>query len=186
MKAFLGHVIWKIYVSPLWLIRVAMAALVVIWGLLGLLGTRKFPKLWRGVNIFCCVCSVLGILYVTLFKRSPHEQFLQLIPFHFIVEAKEHIEILRSMLMNVFLFVPLGLSLPFSVNGKLPRTVIFTLVSALIFSVCIEVVQYHFGLGRAETDDVLCNVFGTLIGCLAFCKTLLLKKVSENANKNCS
>lgn len=168
MKAYLGHILWSIYVSPLWLIWAAMAVLVVFWGIAGLLGTRKFPKVWRGINIFCCVCSIAAILYVTIVDRSTKDRFLQLIPLHFIIEAREHIEILRSMLMNAFLFVPLGLSLPFAINKKTAQTIKITLVSALVFSVCIEIVQYIFGFGRAETDDVLCNLFGTFVGCFSF------------------
>lgn len=168
MKAYLGHIIWLIYVSPLWLIWAAMAVFVVFWGIAGLLGTGKFPKVWRGINIFCCVCSVAAILYVTVYDRSTKDRFLQLIPLHFIIEAQEQIEILRSMLMNAFLFVPLGLSLPFSINKKTAQTVKIALVAALVFSVCIEIVQYIFCFGRAETDDVLCNLFGTAIGCLSF------------------
>lgn len=168
MKGFLGHIIWSIYVRPLWQIWAAMAVLVIVWGACGYIGKNRLPKIWRRINVFCCVCSAAAILFLTLYDRSVKEQFLQLVPFHFIVEAKEHIEILRSMLMNAFLFVPFGLSLPFAINKKTAKTVTITMITALVFSVCIEAAQYVFGLGRAETDDVLCNVFGTFIGGLSF------------------
>lgn len=153
-----------------------MAAFVIFWGLCGIAVTVKFPKLWRAVNIFCCGCSVFAILYVTLFDRSAGERFLQPVPFHFIIEAKEHIEILRSTLMNAFLFVPFGLSLPFAINKKTLRTIKITLVSALVFSVCIETAQYIFGFGRAETDDILCNAFGTFVGTIGFLFDSLFQK----------
>lgn len=181
MKAYLSHLLWTIYVSPLWYIWVAMAVLVVFWGLCGLLGTKKLPKIWRGINIFCFICSVAAVLYVTVYDRSTKERFLQLIPFHFIIEAQEHIEILRSMLMNVFLFVPFGLSLPFVINKKAGRTIKISIITALIFSVGIEIIQFSFGFGRAETDDVLSNVFGTFIGTLSYSAVSFF--YSKKANK---
>ena len=37
----------------------------------------------------------------------------------------------------------------------------------MLLSAVIEAAQYAFGLGRAETDDVLCNTLGALLGALA-------------------
>ena len=70
------------------------------------------------------------------------------------------------MLMKVFLFVPIGLSLPFAL-GKGRLSVFLTVAAALIFSAGIEYMQYLYALGRCEVDDVIMNTLGALIGCLA-------------------
>lgn len=71
------------------------------------------------------------------------------------------------MLMNVFLFVPIGLSLPFALSKK-KHPVIITMIAAFLFSVSIEAIQYYFALGLCEMDDVIMNTLGAMIGTLAY------------------
>jgi glycopeptide antibiotics resistance protein len=72
------------------------------------------------------------------------------------------------MLMNVFLFFPLGLTLPYALPEKWNRKGLLTIFLAQVFSIGIELAQYHFHLGRAETDDVICNTLGCVIGTLSY------------------
>ena len=81
-------------------------------------------------------------------------------------EAREQPELYRSMLMNVLLFFPIGLSLPF-VLGKWKLSVPVTVVLACLFSAGIEYLQYRYSLGRCEVDDVIMNTLGALLGCSA-------------------
>ena len=68
--------------------------------------------------------------------------------------------------MNVFLFVPLELSMPYILPRKL-HPIIWTMVFAFLLSVSIEYLQYRYGLGRCEVDDVIMNTAGAVIGSLA-------------------
>ena len=70
--------------------------------------------------------------------------------------------------MNVFLFVPMGLALPFALPEKMPHKVLVSVLCAVILSTMVEILQYVFHLGRAETDDVICNTLGAAIGTFAF------------------
>ena len=114
-------------------------------------------------------------MYITLHHRLPGERELILMPFHSFVEARSQREMYREMLMNVFLFVPLGVTMPFAlhknsltVRSQRRKIILFTIAFALILSVVIESIQFFFALGRAETDDVLCNTLGTALGTLSF------------------
>lgn len=60
-------------------------------------------------------------------------------------------------LQNIVFFIPFGLFHPL----KKWKTVLLT---AIFFSVVIEVVQYIGGFGLAELDDVICNTLGAMIG----------------------
>lgn len=71
------------------------------------------------------------------------------------------------MLINVFLFVPIGLSLPFVLSEN-KHPVVTTVIMALVFSVSIEVVRFIFSLGLCEVDDVIMNTLGTMIGTLGY------------------
>ena len=87
----------------------------------------------------------------------------------------KHSKINRLVNLNVLLFVPFGLSLPFVVTpGKAGERrgkvwcFIVTIAIAVVLSVAIEAVQYRFALGRCETDDVLANTLGALLGACAY------------------
>lgn len=161
----LDNIVWNIYVTPLWFIVLAMIFMISIWASAGALGTKKFPSFWKFLNIVLLLCSIGGILFVTVFNRDGISQAPDLIPFSFIEKAKYNTETYRSVLMNVFLFVPFGLSASFSFGRK---NVTRTFFSALLLSIAIELIQYFFSLGMMATDDVLANCLGAFLGTLAF------------------
>lgn len=161
----------SIYCMPLYCIVVIMLLTAFIWRALPAIIEKKISKkaMWNIGNIVAAGTMLLIILIVTVFSRKEGTGLI-LIPFHSFIEAKTQPEIYRSMLMNVFLFFPLGLTLPYALQGKWKHQVLFTILFAFIFSVAIEYLQYHFSLGRAEVDDVLCNTLGCAIGTLSFRK----------------
>ena len=73
------------------------------------------------------------------------------------------------MLMNVFLFFPLGMACAnaFSDKMKMRRRVILTVAIGFALSTAVEYIQYRFSLGMAETDDVICNTLGAFVGSLS-------------------
>lgn len=72
--------------------------------------------------------------------------------------------IFENVLGNIFLFIPLGILLPILMkkNGK----------SILLYGICvslsIEIIQFIFGLGSTDIDDLIFNAIGVLIGYLLF------------------
>lgn len=64
--------------------------------------------------------------------------------------------------MNVFLFVPFGFMLPWCME-RLQRLWKVVLIAA-VFSALTEVAQYFFRIGLCETDDVIHNTLGAVIG----------------------
>lgn len=83
--------------------------------------------------------------------------------------------------MNVFLFFPFGLAM-----GQLvPRSwgpghrAALTVGLGALLSVLIEGAQYLWGLGIAETDDVLCNTLGAALGAMSLGTEALFRKRKE-------
>lgn len=72
---------------------------------------------------------------------------------------------LYEVILNVVLFIPIGLIV--SSFARLRHWWIVVLVG-VVFSVCIELLQYTFHRGLCETDDVIHNTMGCLIGYLIF------------------
>ena len=114
--------------------------------------------------LFCA--AVIAILYATILNRTPGNYELILTPFATFTAAQQQPELYREMLMNVFLFFPLGLTLSNALPQKWHRwgRIILTTLIGCILSAGIEYAQYRCALGLAETDDVICNTFGAFIG----------------------
>ena len=157
MRALFLH----IYVQPLHRIIIGMLILVLLWAIIGTIAKKRLW--WKLLNTVVFLGMVAGILYATVYSRAEQPQTHVLIPFHSFAEAKIQPELYRSMLMNIFLFQPIGLSLPNILPQKL-HPVAVTILFVLVFATGIEAVQYFFSLGRCEIDDVIMNTLGALLG----------------------
>ena len=136
---------------------------IIVWACCGQSGAVR-P--WRVTNGILWVLSLIVILYTTVLARTPGDCSVVLTPFAALAAARHQPELYRELLMNVFLFFPLGLTL----SNALPRTWhrwlrigLTTLVGCLL-SVGIESAQYCYALGMVETDDVICNTLGAFLG----------------------
>lgn len=159
-----------IYGKPLTGIVMAIIACIFVWGFAAAIARKKSKvrKWWKIVNFCLMAMFVVFIIYFTVLSRHAYTTEIQLIPFHSFIEAQIQPELYRTMLMNVFLFVPMGLTSPFAFPEKIPHKVLVSVLCAMILSTIVEILQYVFHLGRAETDDVICNTLGAAIGTFAF------------------
>lgn len=121
----------------------------------------------RVISSVVAVLSLVAILYATVLSRNKSSYGIELVPFSSFVRAVEQPEIWRSMFMNIVLFVPLGLALPFVFRGNVSKCVLLTILSGFVLATAIEISQYIFVLGSVETDDVICNTIGVFIGSCA-------------------
>lgn len=155
-----------IYTMPLYKVCLVMVLLLVLWAYY-----RAYlpKKLFTAMNLCLLVTSVFAVLYLTVFSRKVGTYDVVLVPFSALSEAKKEPERYRSMLMNVFLFFPLGMACAnaFSDKMKMRRRVILVVAIGFALSTAVEYIQYRFSLGMAETDDVICNTLGALVGSLS-------------------
>lgn len=117
------------------------------------------------MNLFLFCAVVAFILWRTVGNRAGGKQEICLIPFYSFVAARSSTERYRSLVANILLFIPFGLTLPFCIRRYPVRR---TILAAFGFSVLIELSQYVFALGLCETDDVIFNTLGAAFGTLAF------------------
>ena len=152
-----------IYCRPLIVIVLFMAIAVIVWSVLP---SRIAAKYWQRGNAILMLLMFAAILYVTLLNRSEGSTGLVLLPFAAFVAAQQQPELYREMLMNVFLFFPLGLTLSNALPLRWHRwgRIILTTLIGCILSAGIEYTQYRYALGMAEVDDVICNTLGAFIG----------------------
>ena len=174
----MGSIFHEIYVSNISTILIAIPIIILVWSVIGAL----FYKYMRIISIIAVVIVIGAILYVTVLSRGERSVRTDLIPFSSFERAKTNPEMYRSMLMNTFLFVPLGLSLPFVFGGGTGKRILLTILVGLLLSASVEAVQYFAHLGMAETDDVICNTVGTAIGSCAYPLSLLWRKIFRITN----
>lgn len=143
-------------------------ALVLTWGLLASLAGKSEcgGAVWRNLNRVLFVAVVCFTLYWTLLKRTEGERGVSLIPLYSFIAARTSSERYRSLVANILLFIPFGLSLPFAF--RIRRPILTTVVSAVAFSLVIELSQFIFALGLCETDDVIANTLGCAVGALPY------------------
>ena len=131
-------------------------------------------------TVLACVAAFI-ILYATILTRTPGVPEVILTPFASLTAARQQPEIYREMLMNVFLFFPLGLTLSNALPRKWHRwgKIALTTLIGCAFSAGIEYAQYRYALGLAETDDVICNTLGAFLGAASLLAAHAIEKYRE-------
>lgn len=150
-------------------------AMYVIWTVAMLLLRGKAKRIVAIVGAALAVGLI--IMFTVLNRSSDGTREISLIPFISFQNAKVQPEFYRTMYMNVLLFMPLGLSLPFALEQKIKHNILWTIVFGAGLSITVEVLQYVFCLGRCEIDDVLMNTFGVIIGLTSYLLISIIKKL---------
>ena len=171
--SMINRLLHTIYVSNISTILITIPIMLLVWSVIG----AAFYKYMRIIGAVMAVIAFGAILYITVLTRSESGTGVDFIPLSSVERAKIQPEMYRSMLMNVFLFVPLGLSLPFVFGGGTGKRILLTILVGLLLSVSIEAIQYFAHLGMAETDDIICNAVGTAIGSCAYLLALLWRNL---------
>ena len=169
-----------IYALPLWTVTFLMLALLIVWAMLSLHKNQRKRSI---INAVLCPITVLIILYATVLTRTPGSYELILTPFATFTAALQQPELYREMLMNIFLFFPLGLTLSSALPQKWHRwlRIALTTLIGCILSAGIEYAQYRYALGMAEVDDVICNTLGASIGSTSLLIAHAIEKSRERA-----
>lgn len=169
-----------IYALPLHMVIILMLALLIVWAMPSL---HKNQKKRTIINLVLCSITALTILYATILTRSAGVPEVILTPFATFTAARQQPELYREMLMNIFLFFPLGLTLSNALPQKWHRWVriILTTLIGCILSAGIEYAQYRYALGMAEVDDVICNTLGVFTGSTSLLVAHSIEKYRERA-----
>ena len=151
-----GNIPLEIYWMLLGLFLIGL--LVLIWWKGFRLGLRYCSSLLLAEWTFLILCATI------IFREAGAERRYNLIPFwsYFDYGKQSYfMEMIGESILNVLLFVPFGLFVCCGLQGMTFKRVLF-LGGGL--SVFVELLQFIFKKGFCETDDVIHNVLGCLIG----------------------
>ena len=163
-----------------WTVCILLLSLLLLWPMLcQRIGERRRMLL----NIALACVAAFIILYATILTRSAGVPEAILTPFASLTAARVQPELYREMLMNVFLFFPLGLTLSNALPRKWHRwgRIALTTLVGCALSAGIEYAQYRYALGLAETDDVICNTLGAFLGAASLLAAHAIEKHRERA-----
>ena len=119
-----------VYTQPLQNVLIMIAVAVPLWALISSLLPKKELKV---VSLCILSFSLLFTLWITLFGRVPSDEYVPVfMPLSIFYRATENREMLRSALMNVFLFVPFGMTLPFILPDRLKHRLPITVAAAAV------------------------------------------------------
>ena len=163
-----------------WTVCILLLSLLLLWPMLcQRVGERR--RVLFNTALACAAAFI--ILYATILTRSAGVPEAILTPFASLTAARQQPEIYREMLMNIFLFFPLGLTLSNALPQKWHRwlRIALTTLIGCILSAGIEYAQYRCALGMAETDDVICNTLGAFLGAASLLAAHAIEKHKERA-----
>lgn len=143
----------------------------------GLLHALASERVKRIVGTIGSAFILWVIIYSTLLMRTEEAGEIILQPgFSFQMAAVSYVY-LRLVLMNIFLFVPFGMFISLAFSGRSSgRLFLITFLAGFIVTFTVELLQFIFRLGCAETDDIICNCLGTLIGFIPYLIVSLVNK----------
>lgn len=121
---------------------------------------------WRYILIAIGTAYTMLLLYITLLGRTePIVNSISLVPFESYIGYLNGVqEMLRTCIMNIFLFYPLGLVLGALLAKQKLWKLLLAWTACFGLSVMIELSQYIFSIGYAEVDDVINNTIGSALG----------------------
>jgi glycopeptide antibiotics resistance protein len=140
-------------------------------------------KIIKPLLIMTLIMYLIAISYMILIKHPPRAQlvlsnwsyegmlrnielYTNIIPFKTIARDIHYPPTLRVIIYNVIAFIPLGILLPLIINHRYIYPI--TLLSGLFLSLFYELTQVITGLGSGDIDDVILNLYGTIIGYTIF------------------
>ena len=168
-----------IYCLPFCAVLIFAFIALTVWGDLSV---RCSGSVWRTGNCVLLIASAAVVIYTTLLSRTSGSYEVILTPFAALTAARQQPELYREMLMNIFLFFPLGMTL----SNALPRKwhcwgrIALTTLVGCILSAGIEYAQYRYALGMAEVDDVICNTLGAFVGALSLVASYFFERAIQH------
>lgn len=166
---------------------IVLLAVCSLWSFFSLkCNNEKQKKIWRNLNRVLFPVWFVCIIYMTIFSRGNKTE-INLIPFRFILEPFRtgNEEFFRTGWMNILLFVPGGLWLSYATKKQTAIKRVAQIFLLISISIIIEAMQWYYELGTVETDDLICNSLGAIIGVTAdvWARKILdfLKNITQKA-----
>lgn len=149
-----------------------MASILLAVASMIVLAASNLKNYWHEMNkgmLSLFAVYFLAVIYATLFSRESGKTAEILLRFEALQKAaaEKSVEPLNHFLLNVALFVPMGVLLPLILPERLGKCLSVVSVG-LCLSTLVEGTQLLFRLGQCDVEDLVANTGGSLLGYAAF------------------
>ena len=120
-----------------------MAVVVLVW--ISLADRFQNRIWWIPLNRVLVVLSMAAIVWITILVRARQNTDVFWDPFYAWKLAKRYPDAYRQMRLNVVLFFPLGLTMPFAFSSR--KIALWTTLSAIGYSAVVECSQFALSRG---------------------------------------
>lgn len=148
---------------PVWFLILTLFASVLVFFLM----QRYVPNQNKQIQKICLIEYVIIVISSTIvFRTSADDYDYNFTPFWSYYQIKHNLRpyLVYENLLNVILFIPIGLLVASIQSAKLYVALLF----GCIFSICIEICQFVFKCGLCEVDDIIHNTIGAAIGIIIY------------------
>ena len=128
----------------------------------------KRSRVAFALNLILMLVGLAIIFLVTFVRRESSKHEVILIPLRVLFGLRAPGDFWHVTVMNIVLYVPFSCGFCFLMGQKLTHSVGATILICFIFSITAEALQYFFGSGLAEVDDVLMNTLGSFLGTIPY------------------
>ena len=134
----------------------------------------------RKYTLFTCISIYLFlILYTTVIGRNINATYqLKLMPLWSIDAVMQgQVMPMYEKMYNVIMYIPIGFM--FRLSFKTRKTILI----GFCISIFVELLQLITRTGVCETDDVICNTFGSLVGAIIAVGTIKIASAVKNRKR---
>lgn len=134
----------------------------------------KWAECIKRLALLIALCTCVAFIFdIAVFSRNVRVTRVILQPFAWTSECShEQAKGAIYDIFNMMLFVPYSVLFSNFISvcfkTSVCRSFTLTIVSAGLLSICVEVLQLKFSLGTFETEDIICNVLGAIVGGLPY------------------
>ncbi|MCD8095953.1 MAG: VanZ family protein [Ruminococcus sp.] len=135
--------------------------------LLAYLMQRKHCSKLRTAVAALLYFYIFNVLVTTLLMRTPYSYYRCTLEIQFVnqIFVQKDLYALSEALLNIMMFLIPSIFLPFFFKE---HEALKTLCCGLGFTLFIEITQYFTRLGELQTDDLIMNFSGCLLGVLIY------------------
>ena len=152
----------------LMLLTLILLLAIITFGLMIWYLVRNHAYINKGALVLFLV-YLLALMYMTLFSRlsaeSTHDTGIRMNLFDWFSTWRRtgKTDLLKHFLLNVVMFIPLGLIFPF-IDEEYLDSWAYAIPVGFMLSVFIEAVQMVLKMGQSDINDILGNALGAFIG----------------------
>ncbi len=142
----------------------------------------------KAQSVACIVLFVWGavVLFMTVLGRRYHPHYYdnhdyELFSSYRAIFNEQNMTMLISVLQNILMFIPIGITLPIVLISK--HKYVVSLLICFLFSLLIETCQLLLKSGYFELDDLFNNTLGGLIGIIICLICSSLYRMTHNNHR---